>query len=64
MYTVKHNPDGSMELYKAKLIEKGFTQAYGIDYEETFAPIAKICSKDKLNSILAFGYSNLDWPSY
>jgi hypothetical protein len=30
--------DGSMGRYKAKLVAKGFTQTYGTNYEETFAP--------------------------
>ena len=30
--------------YKAHLVVKGFTQEYGIDYEETFTPVARISS--------------------
>jgi hypothetical protein len=42
VYKVKHNVDGSLSRYKARLVAKGYAQTYGIDYEETYSPFAKI----------------------
>ncbi len=42
MYKVKHNADGSVSKYKVRLATKGYAQTYGIDYEETYNPIAKM----------------------
>ncbi|GAA0160001.1 transmembrane signal receptor [Lithospermum erythrorhizon] len=57
VFTIKYNENGIVERYKAKLVAKRYTQTYGIDFSETFAPIAKMNTIRILLSLAA----NLDW---
>ena len=42
VYKVKHNAHGLISRYKARLVVKGYAQTYGIDFEDTLNPIAKM----------------------
>jgi hypothetical protein len=44
LFKIKHAADESIEKYKARLVARGFSQKEGIDYEETFAPVARYIS--------------------
>ena len=53
IYNIKTRSNGSIERYKACLVTKSFIQEYEIDYEETFAPVARISSVRTLLAVAA-----------
>jgi hypothetical protein len=53
IYKIKHAADGSVEKYKARFVARGFSQVEGIDYEETFSPVARYTSIRTIISLAA-----------
>ncbi|KAL1216952.1 Retrovirus-related Pol polyprotein from transposon RE1 [Cardamine amara subsp. amara] len=57
IFTIKYLSNGDIERYKARLVSRGFTQTYGEDYTDTFAPVAKLHMVRVCLSLAV----NLDW---
>ncbi|GJR11105.1 retrotransposon protein, putative, ty1-copia subclass [Tanacetum coccineum] len=54
LFKKKTDMDGAVHTYKARLMAKGYTQTLGIDYEETFSPVADIRAIRILIAIAAY----------
>ena len=60
VYKIKTRSDGTVDHYKAHLVARGFTQEYGIDYEVTFSPMARLSSVRTLIIV----YATRKWPLF
>jgi hypothetical protein len=63
LFKIKHAADGSIEKYKARFVARGFSQKKGIDYDETFAPVARytsIMTIISLTSVLGWKLHHMD----
>ena len=57
IFKIKHATNGSIDKYKARFVAKGFSQKEGVDYEETFALVARYTS---IRTIIALA-SAMGW---
>ena len=60
VYKIKTRSNDTVDSYKARLVAMGFTQECGIDYKETFAPVAQLSSVITLIAI----FVARKWPPF
>ena len=61
IYKVKQAAHGSVEKYKARFVARGFSQIEGINYEETFAPVARYSSIRTILAQRRWGGTSIRW---
>ena len=54
IFKKKTDVDGNVTVYKDRLVAKGFRQVHGIDYDETFSPVAMLKSIRILLAVAAY----------
>ena len=57
VYRVKYKADGTISRYKARLVARGYTQVFGVDYTDTYAPVTRL---ETLRLLFALAVQN-DW---
>lgn len=60
VYKTKLDSEGKVQKFKARLVAKGYTQQSGVDFDEVFAPVARMETMRVLFALAA----QLDWPVY
>ena len=54
VFKKKTDMDGNVQTYKARLVAKGYRQVHGVDYDETFSPVAMVKSIRIMLTIAAY----------
>jgi hypothetical protein len=60
VYKTKQNANCFINKYKARLVVKGYAQLFGVDFSETFTPVARL---DTIRMLLALS-AQKDWKVY
>lgn len=60
----KRKPDGTIERYKARLVAQGYTQKKGVDFHDSYAPVARMTSIRVIVAIAAFLHGKIDTEVY
>ena len=60
VFKTKLNLDGTVQKHKARLVAKGYAQKPGVDYNETFAPVARL---DTIRTLIALA-AQKSWKLY
>ena len=60
VFRVKYDSEGRVKCFKGRLVAQGYSQRYGIDYDEIIAPVARLSS---IRILLAFAVENNEYTS-
>ena len=60
VFRLKRKANGSMNKYKVRLVARGFTQVPGLDYTDTYAPVARLASFQTILTLTACQDWNID----
>jgi hypothetical protein len=54
IYRIKYDKNGVVKQYKARIVALGYQQVYGVDYSETYSPVARLTSLRMLLAISSY----------